>query len=109
MLSTLRGYVLPADVKKRLEQERITFGQIKDALVALDAFHEPELAVAVPRYVKNRNRIAHHLIGGKLDFDFRAFYAEGRAIAFKLWHHILSLTAKHRQEKEAPGTAPGAS
>jgi hypothetical protein len=98
LLSPLRGYVLTPEVEQRLKKERITFGQIKDALVAIGAFHDPGLAAGVPKYVDQRNEIAHHLIGGKHDFNFRAFYNDGRGIAFKLWHHILSITSDHRKK-----------
>lgn len=81
----------------RLAQERITFGQIKDALTAANAFHDTALASDVAAYVLDRNHIAHHLTARLIGLDLEQFYARGTTLAFALWKRILDKTADDRR------------
>lgn len=83
--------------EKRLAEERITFGQVKDALKKAQAFHNAALAGDVESYVAERNQLAHHLAIGLKAYDLEQFYEKGRHIASLLWKWILTKTEDHRR------------
>jgi hypothetical protein len=93
----IRNVTFDASTQQRLADERITFGQVKDALKNAGAFHDPQLQIDVEVYVGNRNRIAHHLAAGLASFELQEFFQMGRSIATRVWNHILRETEPHRR------------
>src|SRR5688500_14701215 len=55
------GKEFDKDTERRLSEERITFGQVKDALKKAGAFHDARLEADVEAFVSDRNMVAHHL------------------------------------------------
>lgn len=93
----VRGVTFDTRTQQRLTDERITFGQVKDALKNAGAFHDARLETDVDTYVLERNRIAHHLLAGLTIFDLKTFFEMGGSIALRLWTQILKETEPHRR------------
>lgn len=92
----VHGLTIDPASGKMILNERITFGQVKDALKQANGFHDPVLETDVEQFVNQRNRVAHHLTAGNSVFDLDGCFNLGRTIALKLWEHILDETRPHR-------------
>jgi len=54
----VRSVSVDAATEQKLLRQRITFGQIKDALKASSAFHDSQLESDVELFVSQRNHVA---------------------------------------------------
>ncbi len=83
-----RGAVVDQVAAQRMKDERITFGQLKDALVKARALPDPKLETELRDYVAGRNHLAHHAASGGSSFDFQVWFDSGRRLALALWKEI---------------------
>lgn len=73
---------------ERLKDQRITLGQVKDALIAANALHDPALEALLTQFVKDRNHLTHHAALGVDPFDLKAFFDNGKKLAVDLYSHM---------------------
>jgi hypothetical protein len=91
IVKAFAGATVSPSVEAGLKNSRLTFGQVKDAILSANALTDATLATDLDQYARERNLIAHHLVASLHDFDLDGFYLRGQRVMQELWRECRRL------------------